>query len=301
MKNILMTGGTGFLGSRLLKKLARRYHVIVLKRSFSDLARLKPVLDGADACNVKLYDIDKISISKIFKKEKVDIVLHCATHYGRGHQDPAKVLFSNLMMPLELLELCRKFGVSTFINTDTILDKEISHYSLSKSNFKEWLKVYSDYMICVNIASAHFYGPQDDKTKFISFLIDGMMRNVKEIDLTLGEQRRDFIYIDDVVNGFLVILKSLKKMKKGYHHFEIGTGVKTKIKNVALLIKDLTGNTRTQLNFGALPYRKNEIMEAVIDTMPLKRFGWKYKHELSEGLLSTIQQEKKFLVQGSKD
>jgi nucleoside-diphosphate-sugar epimerase len=293
MKNILLTGGTGFLGSNILEKIIDRYNVIMLKRSFSDLTRLERKGLFLNQGSIKAYDIDRISLEEVFQKEKIDIILHCATNYGRGYKDPMEVISANLIMPLKLLELGRQNGVMAFINTDTILDKRVNYYSLSKNNFKEWLKTYSNDLICINIANAHFYGPNDDKTKFISFIIDGMMRKVEKIDLTPGKQKRDFIYVDDVVNGFLKVLENLKTLDKSYHHFEIGTNVQVEIKEVVLLIKELTGNSSTQLNFGALAYRENEIMELNIDTLRLRGLGWASRYSLREGLLNTIFEERK--------
>jgi predicted glycosyltransferase involved in capsule biosynthesis len=71
-------------------------------------------------------------------------------------------------MPLQLLELGKKTRVNCFINTDTILDKRVSYYSLSKNQFREWLELYAKEMICLNVALEHFYGPYDDNTKFVS-------------------------------------------------------------------------------------------------------------------------------------
>ncbi len=295
MKSMLMTGGTGFLGSNLLRGLVDKYNIVVLKRSFSDLTRLERMGNILNRSNVKLYDIDKIPVEEIYKREKVDVVLHCATDYGRRDKDPMDVITANLIMPLKLLELSRRAGVSAFINTDTILDKRVNYYSLSKNNFKEWLNTYSNDMACINIANTHFYGPNDDKTKFISFIIDEMMRKTDKIDLTPGMQKRDFIYIDDVVSGFLKVLENLKPLGKGYHHFEIGTGEQVEIREVVLLVKNLLNNDCTQLNFGALPYRENEVMELNIDTSRLGNLGWVPKYSLKDGLVNTIYEEKKLV------
>ena len=64
------------------------------------------------------------------------------------------------------------------------------------------------------------------------------------------------------------------------------------IREIVNLIKDLTDNKTTRANFGALPYRKNEIMEPKIDTSSIKQLGWQPKTSLVEGLRKTIQMER---------
>lgn len=288
-KLILMTGATGFLGSHLLKSLLDdHYKVIILKRSFSYTSRITDIMNKVEHC-----DIDKTDPADIFLKNKIDIILHCATNYGRDNSDRLTVLDANLMLPLKLLELGLKNNISHFINTDTLLDKRISHYSLSKTQFKEWLKTYSNQLTCANIAIEHFYGPFDDKTKFVSFVIDKILNQAQAIDLTPGMQKRDFIYIDDVVSAFMKILKCLADRPKGFYPFEIGSGKLITIKDLATKIKGLADNKTTKLNFGALPYRQNEIMESHVDTRAVHALGWKPVYSLEEGLKLTIDSQRK--------
>jgi nucleoside-diphosphate-sugar epimerase len=280
---ILLTGATGFLGSNLLKALIQKdYRVIATVRSSSDTWRIKDVIT-----NVSLFNISTTPLEKLFEQE-VDIIVHCATDYGRKHIDTAEMLEANLIFPLRLLQLGKKYQVHGFINTDTILDKRVSAYSLSKDQFKEWLRYYSSDMTCVNCALEHFYGPFDDETKFTTFVLHQVLRNVDKIDFTLGEQKRDFIYIDDVVDAFIRIIKSCNSFGKGFRHYEIGTGKTTSIKEFVKLIQRLTHNTATFMNFGAIPYRANEVMESHVDIQNITQMGWKPLVALEEGMRKTI-------------
>ncbi len=262
-----MTGATGFLGSNLTRALLEKgFRITALKRSSSSMSRISDIAD-----KMELYDLDNSSLEDVFSGGRFDIILHCATNYGRQNNNRLNVMDANLMLPLKLLEMGIKHDVPCFINTDTLLDKRINYYSLSKQQFKEWLTTYSNDMVCINVALEHFYGPFDDTTKFVSFVIDKILNDADSVDLTPGEQKRDFIYIDDVIAAFTKIIENAGNMDKGYHSFEIGTGQLIKIKELASMIKQLAGNKVTRLNFGALPYRENEIMESKVDISAIKR------------------------------
>jgi len=287
---ILLTGGTGFLGSNLLKKLiSLNYKLILLKRSFSNTWRISGFID-----KVITYDIDReINLENIFREHKIDMVIHCATSYGRKEMEPLTIIAANLILPLELLQLALKNNVKCFINSDTLLDKRVNHYSLSKSQFKDWLQIYSDRMACVNIALEHFYGPYDDGSKFVTYIIKSLLENAENIDLTIGEQKRDFIYIDDVIDAFEKVINLGLNVKKGFYQYEIGTNRTVKIRDFVILVKRISKNSKTHLNFGALPYRPNEIMDSHADTIAIKNLGWKPKVTLANGLFKTIEFERR--------
>ncbi len=286
-KTILLTGGTGFLGSNLLRQLVGNYKVILATRTSSNAWRINSFLD-----KVCLVDINKTSLEGVFNKEKIDIIIHCATNYGRKESDPLAILEANLILPLKLLQLGSRSEVSCFINTDTVLDKRVNYYSLSKSQFKEWLKAYSDQMACVNVALEHFYGPNDNESKFVTFIIRSILNKVEKIDLTEGKQKRDFIFIDDVVDAFMRIITHGATLSKGYFNYEIGTDCNVSIRKFVTLAKELAGNKETILNFNVLPYRENEVMESAVDITEIKKLGWQSKFSLEKGLKETIKHER---------
>ena len=287
-KRVLLTGATGFLGSNLAKTLIKQgYEVSIIKRSTSNMFRLKDVLGQFET-----FDLGAVSIEQCLQEARADIVIHCATDYGRKQVEPSAIIEANLILPLKLLELSRRNGVKCFINTDTFLDKGINYYSLSKKQFKDWLDTFSTELVCVNVTLEHFYGPLDDKTKFVSFVIEKLLTNASEIALTEGNQKRDFIFIDDVIAAFLTIISRVGSMPNGSYEFGVGTNNMIAIKELVELIREVTGNTFTRLNFGAIPYRKNEIMASNIDTTAIRALGWATKYSLIEGLQCTIEAEK---------
>ena len=111
---VLLTGATGFLGSHILKGLVEQnIETVVLKRSFSNDNRIDKY-----RAQYKAYYVDRISLQEIFEKESIiDAVIHCATNYGRKNEKVSEVFQSNVVFPLQLLE------IATFFNTDTALNK----------------------------------------------------------------------------------------------------------------------------------------------------------------------------------
>jgi nucleoside-diphosphate-sugar epimerase len=293
MKKILVTGSTGFLGSYLAKELATEYKIIATKRSQTNYRRIN------DICEQIIWvNTDNVTnLEKIFQQHSIYATIHCATQYGRKEVENLETIDANLILPLRILELCQKYQTKIFINTDTILDKRMNYYSFSKSQFKDWLKFCSPKLVCINAELEHFYGPGDDESKFVTWLIHSLLKNMSELDLTLGEQTRNFIYISDVVAAFTLLLQKASSFKNGFYNFQIGSKNNIKIRDFVMLIKNLTENKITVLNFGARPYRENEIMNIHLNTKPLNELGWTELISLQDGLRKTIELDK-ITIQG---
>jgi len=142
------------------------------------------------------------------------------------------------------------------------------------------------------MALEHFYGPGDDKSKFISWVIDQIIIQAENVPLTGGEQTRDFSYVTDVVSAFIAVINQIGKMSAGFHSFEVGSGESVSIKNLVLMISKHCSPHKTHFNFGALPYRANELMESTVNTQPLLSLGWSPKVKLEQGLFQTIVEER---------
>jgi nucleoside-diphosphate-sugar epimerase len=145
-------------------------------------------------------------LESVYYAEKFDMIVHTACEYGRASNSIKGVIETNIAFPVRLLELANTSGVSGFINADTMLPSLVSAYALSKSQFVEWLQYFSSgKMRVINMKIEHMYGSGDDSRKFINWILSQLRHNVPSIELTKGEQKRDFIYIDDVVSAFLVV------------------------------------------------------------------------------------------------
>ena len=286
-KKILITGINGFLGSHLAKHLKSNFEVIGLESSLENLYRIASE-------DFKVYSTNDTILETIFKENEFYAVIHVATVYKRQYEPIFNLLNTNINLPVQLLELSGKYDVNLFLNTDSFFNNPsysysyLSDYTLSKKHALEWIKHLSISSKCkvANMKVFHMFGEHDAPSKFIPFLIDKIKNNEPILDLTPGTQTRDFVYIKDVVTSFECILNSFSALKE-YQEFEVGTGVSYTVKELALLIKEIT-NSKTQLNFGGIPFRKGEIMESKCNIVSLKNLGWEPSFNLQSALKNCI-------------
>lgn len=287
--NILLTGATGFLGSYLLESfISQGFDVAVIKRSTSDLWRISHLMG-----KFKIYNIDGINFKTIFEEFKPEIIVHTACSYGRNNETIIDVVNTNLIFGLELLEESIKNNVKTFINTDSLLPRNINDYSLSKAQFTDWLKKKSNQIQVVNFRIEHMYGVKDDDKKFIPWLINTMKNGDEQINLTSGIQMRDFIYITDIVNAFNLIIQKRESLP-AWNEFEVGTNTFIEVREFVLKIAELLEIKYNKviiprLNFGSIPYRKEEIMIPKLNNKELINLGWDYKVDIEEGIEKIIK------------
>jgi len=292
-KRIIITGVTGYLGSHIAKALlAEGYDVVALKRKTSRLHRLESILS-----RLTFYDIDGLDFTSLFQEcREVDVVIHTATCYGRDGESVSQISEANTQYPLKLLEAAVTADVGTFINTDTSLDKQLNAYTLSKKQLVDWGRYFanSQEINFLNINLEHSYGPGDEPTKFPTHVINSCLGNVPELKLTEGEQKRDFIYIDDVVSAYIILLKNVDSFNSIYMEFDVGSGQSVSIREFVEIVHRFTAS-KTHLAFGALPYRDGEVMYSEADISGLTAIGWRCCYDLETGLKQAVEQERKRL------
>lgn len=291
--NILLTGVTGFLGSHLAKALIKSgHHVIGLKRQKSSLCRLTEISD-----RITYIDIENGIGSILNGNHDISIIIHAATAYGDIYESASDVVAANIVMPLQLLEWATANGACTFINADTFFRKASKDYSYfscyiaSKSFFSQVGSQLADAKKATfcNMRIEHMYGTGDGRKKFTSSIIKQLMDDVPEIKLTLGNQERDFVFIDDVVNAFLHVVSAVEsKSVEGVKTYEVGSGEAIKIRDFVTLAHQITGS-KSKLIFGGLPYRKNEIMQSAANLNRLQALGWHPQVKIKTGIEAIVK------------
>ncbi len=223
-----------------------------------------------------------------------DLVVHTACAYGRSGESHTDLLNANVRLGVFLLECLRaKADVTFFVNTDSILPPDVSAYALSKHQFAQWGKLAASSpdsaVRFANVRLQHMYGAGDNPAKFTTHALHACHKNQPFLDLTAGEQKRDFIHIDDVVSAYDCIVANQSKLPQ-VSDIEVGSGTAPTVKQFVQTAHRLLTSTTT-LRFGALPYRSCEPMHCEADLSMLKRMGWTPRMSLEQGLQLTIDKE----------
>lgn len=291
MATVVVSGASGFLGSHLTRHFAKEGRcVIALVRAQSALHRLADVLDV-----VRLQCVDAGNIEDaLLAQQPIDAVIHAATDYGRGGGSLTRLVETNIAWSLRLAEAAVKAQAACFLNAGTALPPTVSPYALSKHQFSQWLKLLADgaETCFVDVALETMYGEDDDPAQFIASVILGCLRNAERLALTTGEQKRDFVYIQDVVAAFARLVEfhigeQRKRRSGGYAAYSVGSGVAVSVRQVVEKIHALTGS-RTVLDFGARPRHAHEVMFSQADLSAMRKLNWSPQYDLQEGLRRTI-------------
>ena len=281
---ILVSGGTGFLGSKVVNCLLNNGHEItVLHRENYKIVKQKK------------RNLHYLKYKEIYSENNLndyDAIFYCATKYSYKKGKIIELLDANLTLPLKLLKIAYRNRIKYFINIDTIIDKNVNEYSTSKSSLRYWIQKFDGSINIVNIRIDHFFGPGDKSSKFINNIIISLLNNKKSIGFTKGDQERSFIFIDDVVNAISLIFKNLND-QNSYQEYYIAGKKSYSIKYIVERIKYLTNNNTTQLLWGKLPYRENETFKTKCNLSEINSIGWDQETDLDSGLNKTINYYKK--------
>lgn len=294
----LITGATGFIGSNLAKRLVRdgwELHAIV--RSHSNLDILSEIKDKV---NFHLYDETMEVIYDIVAKTKPAIVFHLASLFIAEHKssDIDALIKSNILFGTQLLEAMVKNNVYKFINTTTFWQNynnedynPVNLYAATKQAFEDIIRYYveSTPLKVINLKLYDTYGPNDPRPKLFN-IIKKAEREQKSLLMSPGEQLIDLVYIEDVVDAFLVAKDMLLEENTiKNEHYMVSSGNPIKLRDLIRIYEKITGK-KLNIEWGGLPYRKREVMVPYTKGNILP--GWSPKIDLEKGILKIISIER---------
>lgn len=305
-KKVLLTGGTGFIGSNIIRRLVETgYKPSLILRKGSNRARLTPILRNVEVFENDLLDGD--GLERIAKKVKPQIIMHLASSgvYSYTDMDPRNIstlLADNVQGTINFLHATKNVGYELFINTGSCFE-----YGSSKIAFKEDAVLHpcnaygmtkvaatlftdifqkENKLPIVTVRPFTVYGPGEDERRFITTIIKQCLKGENP---TLQQKTvvRDYIFIDDVVDAYLLIAQNPKKVTGEVLNISTGKGMS--LVDVAKLVIKLTGATGVRLNIGGFPIRNGEVLSLIGDPTKIKKLlRWEAKYSLEDGLKKTI-------------
>lgn len=307
-KAILITGGTGFIGSHIVHRLLNlNYKIILLKHTASDTWRIKDILN-----EIKVYNSgESLVFGNLIKKDSIDGIIHLATKYikyDKNEKEREEMVKINVLFPTNLLTAAIDNKVKFFINTGTFSEykptkkpvnekdllEPVNFYSATKYIFDNFLKHYSLQKKIKGITLKLFspYGEKDND-KIIPLIMKSFIKN-QTLQTTKGEQKLSFTYVGDIVEAYVKAIEFSDSNNFQYEQFNIGASRTYRLLKIIKIIERISGR-KSRIEVGAINYNEKEIMYMRCDnTKAQKKLNWRPKINIIRGLTNTYNYYKSY-------
>lgn len=304
MKNkYFVTGATGFIGANIVRRLVNmgeEVHIIIRKQS--NPWRIKDIITRIKVHYGDLQNKDEIE--RIVENVKPTVIFHLGV-YGAYpfQQDVNQMIGTNILGTVNLVNACIRNKFKIFINTGTSSEygfkrekaaetswlEPNSYYAVSKAS----ATLYSNYtakkyelpMVTFRLYSA--YGPYEEPTRFVPTLIKTAFKG-KLPNLVSPKISRDYIFVEDIVNAYLMAAKAPHKLGIG-EIYNIGTGRQTTIKDMVCIVKEMM-EIKANPKWNTMTPRIWDTTTWIADINKIKsKLGWRPRYNVKEGLEQTIE------------
>lgn len=286
----LVTGATGFIGSRLVRHLVSEGHKVdVLVRSGANTDQLGEALD-----QVTIHDLGSspAGLSSALEAARPDVVFHMATYFVL-QPDPAdleRMIAANVTFPALLLEAMRRAGLRQLVNAGSHWQffgqddrRPFCLHSATKTAFDDIAAYYVDAedFSCSTLLIYDSYGPDDPRGKIIS-LFQRQIGSGKTLDMSPGMQKLDLVHVDDIVRAFsLAGERHAAGLQSGLNYYRVASDRPLALRDIAAAVETAFG-ADLRINWGGRPYREREVMAPVYHFPPVP--GWRALRDLDDGL-----------------
>jgi len=321
-KNILVTGGAGFIGSHLVRLFVNKYpeyHLINMdKLTYAgNLANLKDIQECSNYTFVKCDICDIEKVKKVFVDYKIDSVIHLAaeSHVDRSIEDPFSFAQTNVMGTLGLLQAAKEYWGTDFTNklfyhistdevygslgeegffTETTKYDPHSPYSASKASSDHFVRAFHDTYGMPTVISncSNNYGSYQFPEKLIPLFINNILNNNPLPIYGKGENVRDWLFVDDHARAIDIIFHKGKLGDTynigGFNEWKNIDLIKLLISVVDKHLGRVAGTSEKLITFVA--DRAGHDARYAIDATKLKNeLGWEPSLQFEEGIDTTVK------------
>lgn len=309
-RRVLVTGGAGFIASHLVRRLVTLGAEAIVLTKYDSVVDNIRLIDVWDQIRVVEADIRNLDSLRLLGDIRPEVVYHLAAynHVGDSFTHVTEALDCNAKGTANVLESCDGYERFVYVSTsevygaqagvpfvETMCPNPISPYAIGKYGGELYCRMQTQMRErrIVVLRPFNAFGPYQSPRAVIAELILTCLAG-QAVHTTEGRQTRDFNYISNLVDGF--VLAGEREEAVG-QVINVGSGVEMTIRDLARAVHGVCG-ARSPLEIGALPYRPTEIWRMQADGARARQLlGWTPKVDLAEGLRRTVGWYREFFEQ----
>lgn len=275
MSRYIITGGQGFIGSKIVAATSGRSFDLKSNLDIRDKAKLAEYvwgMDGVFHCAAKISVPESFKMEQEYHSTNVEGTRTLA-HVAKEHN--TKVVFSSS---------ASVYGTIEEIVTEESPTGPISPYAQNKLDGEQILRDEGVPTVVLRYFNVYGPGQSDEYAGVIGIFIKKALANEDILIHGDGKQTRDFIYVDDVVDANIL---AMKYDKQNFNTFNIASGDSVTVLEIAEKIIEMT-NSNSEILFG--PTREGDVQDSRVDISKARaELGWMPKVTLEEGLRKTVE------------
>ncbi len=302
-KKFLITGGTGFIGTYVIKILSLHGVLPTVLTRNKQSALANKFIEKIVLVEIDL--LDKTALKAFFKKHCPDVIIHLAGVAHQRNNQADSLRKNNFEATVNLLDLAKAANVKRIVLTgtadeygfqscpqvETLPTMPVSDYAVSKNNAVKYaLSLYEKYNLPIVVLRPFtIYGVGQPARMFVSQAIDSAVKGV-EFEMSHGIQKRDLLFVTDFADA---IIKAVTVENIEGEIFNVGSGKAIALKEVAEKIWEITHADKKLLKIGARPTKESELHDTEADISKIRNLlNWEPKISLDEGLKVIVDKAK---------